>query len=49
MGEEKNKDGSEEQIAVLDARGEWFEEKVTSALRLKSDKWKKLASSPDCM
>jgi hypothetical protein len=49
MGEDKNKDGSEETLPVLDARGEWFEEKVTSALRVKSDKWKKLAQTPDNM
>jgi hypothetical protein len=48
MGEDKNKD-DEQEVPVLDARGEWFEEKVTTALRLKSDKWKRLAQTPDCV
>lgn len=49
MPDDKNKDGAEEPLPVLDARGNWFEDKVTSALRVKSDKWRKLAATPDSM
>lgn len=48
MPEDKNKDG-EDAVPVLDPRGEWFEEKVVNALRIKSEKWRRMATSPDAM
>lgn len=40
----KKKDEAEETAAIkLDGRGEWFEPRVVDALKLKSEKWKKMA------
>ena len=44
----KDKDGEGDDAPVnipIDARVQWFEEKVCAGLKVKSDKWKKLISA----
>ena len=44
----KEKDGdAAEQQRKVDPRLDWFEDKVCKALRLKSDKWRKLIYSQE--
>ncbi len=53
-GKKEDKEGVQEdeqhqQVPQLDARGNWFEERVVNALKIKNDKWKKLISTPENM
>ncbi len=46
----KDSDSSEASVPVqvsVDPRCAWFEDKVLAALKVKSDKWKKLTSAPE--
>ncbi|KAJ3220317.1 hypothetical protein HK099_004389 [Clydaea vesicula] len=45
---EKDGEGDLSDVSVqMDARGLWFEDKVVNALKIKSDKWKKLCTVPE--
>lgn len=46
-GGKKDVEAVEIALQQLDARGNWFEEKVTTALKIKSDKWKKMSTVPE--
>lgn len=41
--DKKGEDG-EPVVVPIDARVNWFEDKVCSALKVKSDKWKKMTA-----
>jgi hypothetical protein len=43
-GGQGDNDDNEGQSRVVDPRIYWFEEPVTKALKIKSDKWKKMTS-----
>ena len=45
------KDNAEEEVAVpvIDPKAAWFEEKVLAALKIKSDKWKKMTTTVEFM
>lgn len=44
--DKKDKEKKDEEVAVIpaDQRVMWFEDKVCSALKVKTDKWKKMIS-----
>jgi hypothetical protein len=43
-------EGGEEMPTIqLEPRGNWFEERVLNALKIKSDKWKKMLSATENM
>ena len=44
MPDDDKKDGDEPQAVLIqiDSRINWFEDKVCAALKIKSDKWKKM-------
>jgi dynein heavy chain len=46
MPEDKNdkKDENEPVVVPVDARVNWFEDRVCNALKVKSDKWKKMVA-----
>lgn len=44
---DKKGEGEAAAAVPVDPRVEWFGDKVCNALKLKSDKWKKLTSAPE--
>lgn len=49
MPEDDKKDGDETQAVVIqvDARINWFEDKVCAALKIKNDKWKRMTAAQE--
>jgi dynein heavy chain len=44
MSDEKKKEDLEPVVVPIDARINWFEDRVCNALKVKSDKWKKMTA-----